>query len=257
MYKRNTPEAQMISQYLRILLNLKTYFIALLFPALLLFSCKGNGQHQSVSDEQNIAKNRMDSLHNIAMQTAKTYHEMNESELERKLLEQSKQKKEPFNSLAYRELITRKEVDPNPMIIMVRDNANADGMLPLLLLRKINYSAYLKLPMSQRIAVLTNALETSKYFNSWGIPPFYLQDASSAMLECDSTAFPSLRKILGDTRPAPVFGSQEYMLYQRYQYRVCDYALFFLRAMQTSNVNRKIEMPVSAAGRDSLIRAIK
>jgi hypothetical protein len=57
--------------------------------------------------------------------------------------------------------------------------------------------------------------------------------------------------MLSETRPAPVFGGQEFMEYKRYKYRLCDYALFFLEKMQ-GNVDFK--MPMAVADRDSLIR---
>ncbi len=228
------------------------YFLPLLVMFYLL-SCKGSGQQQPMTADQHTAKDKMDSLHQIAQQTARTYHEMDNPALLKKLLEQGKSKKEPFNSPAYRELITRKDVDPSSLTAQIHDNPNADGLLALLLLRKINTPVYLKTPMGERVSILTAALSESKYFNSWGIPPFYLQDASRAMLECDSTVNPPLRKMLADKRPAPVFGSQEYMLYLRYKYRVCDYALYFLRR---TGGDEKFVMPESAEGRDSLIRVM-
>ena len=232
----------------------KTISILLLFPAFYLISCNGNGQQGALTEGQGQAKQKIDSLQKVASQTARSYKDMDNPTLLNKLMEQSKQKKEPFNSLAYRELQTRTNVDPEALSALIRDSKNADALLPLLLLRKLNNAAYLRLPMQLRIGTLTDALNKSKYFNTWGIPPFYLQDASRAMLELDTTAFPALRRMLADTRPAPVFGSKEYMIYQRYQYRLCDYALFFLKNLQG---NRNFAMPPTPAGRDSLISALR
>jgi hypothetical protein len=57
--------------------------------------------------------------------------------------------------------------------------------------------------------------------------------------------------MLSDHRPAPVFGSQEAMMYERYNYRLCDYALVFLEQIEG---NTKFRMPVSVADRDALIK---
>ncbi len=99
--------------------------------------------------------------------------------------------------------------------------------------------------------ILTSALEHSKYFNVWGLPNFYLEDASRAMVETGKSAAPELKRILSDTRPAPVFGSQEAMAYQQYKYRVCDYALFFLEQIAGK---QDFRMPVSPAERDPVIK---
>jgi hypothetical protein len=229
------------------------YCLVLLFPVFCLINCNVNGQDNSVTEKQKKAKEQMESVHKLAAQTARTYKEMDNPALLKKLAEQSKQKKEPFNCLAYRELQTRTNVDSEALVSMVRDSKNADGLLPLLLLRKLDRPVYLKLLMKERADVLTDALQQSKYFNTWGIPPFYLEDASRAMLECDSAAFPALRRMLAETRPAPVFGSKEYMIYQRNQYRLCDYALLFLKYLQGDT---RFVLPASPADRDSLIRDI-
>jgi hypothetical protein len=56
--------------------------------------------------------------------------------------------------------------------------------------------------------------------------------------------------MLSETRPAPLFGGQQFMEYKRSNYRLCDYALFFLEKVQG---NANFIMPVSVADRDTLI----
>jgi hypothetical protein len=107
------------------------------------------------------------------------------------------------------------------------------------------------MPAENRAQILTDALRTSKYFNTWGLPNFKLEDASQALLEAGRSAVPDLKGMLSDTRPAPVFGSQEYMVYKRYNYRLCDYALFFLERIEG---NAEFRMPVSVTDRDSEIK---
>jgi len=43
------------------------------------------------------------------------------------------------------------------------------------------------------------------------------------------------------------------MVYERYKYRLCDYALFFLERIQG---NAEFQLPVSATDRDPLIKQI-
>ena len=190
------------------------------------------------------------SYRTAAAHTAETYRAMDNPTLLSKLVEQSTEQREPFNSLAYRELRGRKDVDPKALATLVHDAHNRNALLPLLLLREQNREAYLALPVEERAAVLTDALKNSRFFNTWGIPQVYLEDGSKAMLETGAAAFPALKEMLRDTRPALVWGSQQAMVSQHFQYRVCDYALFFLEKMQG---NENFVMPVSPADRDALI----
>lgn len=189
----------------------------------------------------------------IAAQTAQTYKAMDNAALLQKLSEQSARQKEPFNSLAYRELVTRKDVDSGSLVALINGKKNGDSLLPLLLLRKLDEKTYSQIPVEVRASVLTDALQRSKTFNSWGLPNFYLEDASKALLECGKSADPALRRMLSDTRPAPVFGGKEHMVYERYKYRLCDYALFFLKRIQG---DAKFELPMPPSDRDSLIKAL-
>lgn len=218
-----------------------------------LAGCTDKSTSGSVTDEQNTGKNRLESQMKAAAQTAQTYHAMDNATLLTKLVEQSKAQKQSFNSLAYRELKGRTNVDSHSLVSLVNENNNGDGLLPLLLLRKLDNKSYLDLPVETRAKILTDALQRSKYFNTWGLPNFHLEDASRAMIESGRSAVPALKQMLSDIRPAPVFGSQEYMVYQQYKYRLCDYALFFLERIEG---NTEFRMPVSASERDSLIRQV-
>jgi len=200
---------------------------------------------------QSEAKTRLDAQMAEAERTKQSYRAMSNAALLDKLMEHGKARVEPFNSPAYRELQDRRDVDPQALTSLVTANPNADGLLPLLLLRRLDNEAYLKTPAELRARVLTEALPASKFFNEWGLPGFYLQDASSAMIESGRSALPALSHLLGDCRPAPVFGSKEYMIYLRYKFRVCDYALFFVEAI---GGNSQFQMPESVEARDALIR---
>jgi hypothetical protein len=139
------------------------------------------------------------------------------------------------------------------LVSLVDQTKNGNALLPLLLLRKLHEKEYQAIPAEERAAVLTDALQNSKMFNTWGLPHLYLEDASKAILEAGKSAEPALRRMLSDTRPAPVFGSKGYMEYMRYKYRVCDYALFVREKIQG---NTGLRMPVSAEDRDALIKGM-
>lgn len=207
-----------------------------------------------LTSDQNAAKSKMDEQMKEAAKTAQTYHAMDNPTLLNHLMEQSKALKEPFNSLAYRELKTRTNVDPSALATLVKENPNAGGLLPLLLLRKLDNTAYMNISAETRAKVLTDALQASKTFNTWGLPGVYLQDGSNAMIEAGRSAFPALKHMLGETRPAPLFGSKEYMLAQQYKYRLCDYALFFLKRIEG---DERFTLPAKPEERDALIKQAK
>lgn len=212
-----------------------------------------NNTNNSASQDQQSAQNKYEPLRKAAAQTTQAYKAMDNTTLMQKLVEQSKAKREPFNSLAYRELQGRKDINPEPLVTLVNQMHDSDALLPLLLIRHLNENVYLSIPVQERAAVLTDALQTSKTFNTWGLPHRYLEDASKAMIESGKSAVPSLKRMLSETRPAPVFGGQEYMEYERYKYRLCDYALFFLERIQGKT---DFQMPLSPDDRDSLIKQL-
>jgi hypothetical protein len=201
--------------------------------------------------DQSAAKSKLEAQMAQAAKTAQTYHAMDNAELLNHLVEQSKALREPFNSLAYRELKTRTNVDSKALTALVKDNQNPGGLLPLLLLRKLDNKAYMDVSPQTRAKVLTDALQASKTFNTWGLPGVYLEDASNAMIESGRSAVPALKRMLGETRPAPLFGSKEYMLAQQYKYRLCDYALFFLKRIAG---DAKFTLPAPSEERDALIK---
>jgi hypothetical protein len=235
----------------RIVIKLGSAMFAMLL-CLVLAACSGTDKSTILNQEQESARAKLVSLAQTAAQTAQTYKSMDIPSLLSKLSEQSAAKKEPFNSLAYRELKGR-DVPAESLVALVKQTKNGNAILPLLLLRKQHDKEYSALPAEERAAVLTDALQNSKTFNTWGLPHLYLEDASKALIETGKAAEPGLRRMLQDTRPAPVFGSKQYMEYKRYNYRVCDYALFFLKKVAG---DAEFHMPVSPADRDAQIKAM-
>jgi hypothetical protein len=214
--------------------------------------CASNDKDKNppLTADQSTAKSKLDAQMQDAARTAQTYHAMDNATLLNHLLEQSKALREPFNSLAYRELKTRTDVDSKALAALVKGNQNAGGLLPLLLLRKLDNKAYMEVSAETRAKVLTDALQASKTFNTWGLPNFYLEDASNAMIEAGRSAAPALKHMLGEKRPAPLFGSKEAMLAQQLKYRLCDYALFFLKRIQG---DAQFKLPRTSEERDALI----
>jgi hypothetical protein len=219
---------------------------------LVLVACSSKSAEAPLTAQQQEVKTRLDMQMAEAGKTQQAYHAMDGAALLGKLMEQSKARIAPFNSPAYRELKGRADLDSKPLVALVTQNGNADGLLPLLLLRTRDPQSYLSVPVELRVAILSDALAASRYFNAWGLPGFYQQDASRSIIETGAAAVPALKRLLADTRPAPVFGSQEYMIYQRYKFRVCDYALYFVDAIKGT---AKAPVPESSQARDELIRA--
>jgi hypothetical protein len=213
--------------------------------------CARQEKTAPLTADQSAAKSKLEAQMKEAAQTAQTYHAMDNATLLNHLVEQSKAMREPFNSLAYRELKTRNDVDPNALTAQVKENQNAGGLLPLLLLRKLDNKAYMGVSGETRAKVLTDALQASKTFNTWGLPGVYLEDASNAMIEAGRSAVPALKRMLSETRLAPLFGSKESMLAQQYKYRLCDYALFFLKRIEGDG---QFTSPTTSEERDTLIK---
>jgi hypothetical protein len=231
--------------------NSKNFRTTILFLCIFFTACSNRHKKAEASPLQQQAKSQMDSIIKLAAQTTQNYKNMDNPSLLKKLTEQSKLGKEPFNSVAYRELQGRSDVNSDTLINLIHNTGNGDALLPLLLLRKLNEKAYRELPAELRANVLTDALQKSKTFNTWGLLNGYLEDASQAMLECGASPNEALKRMLPDTTAAPVYGSRQYMAYKQYKFRRCDYALFFLKKIQGST---NFTIPVSVPARDSLIK---
>src|SRR5260370_37524925 len=103
-----------------------------------------------------------------------------------------------------------------------------------------------------KAAVLTDALRTSRTFDTWGIPHLYWEQSARALIETGDAAVEPLEGLLLDTRPAPVWGCQEAAQYAQYRYRVCDYAWALLNEVR----GRKVVISKVPEDRDRLIAAL-
>jgi hypothetical protein len=160
----------------------------------------------------------------------------------------SEQQLEPFNSLAYAEVVSRGEKVADDLRRQLT-KPDRVSMLGLLALRQISPPAYQGVDSSFRVGVLIDSLRTSRYFNAWGLPHLYWEEPAKAIIEEGRAAQGALLELLQDARPAPMWGEEEVVEYQRYQYRVKDYAWAMLLAI----LGQSDEIPADPSARDELI----
>lgn len=173
---------------------------------------------------------------------------MDVGQLARELATESEKGVEPFNSLPFTEVVSRGE-GVGSMLKPLLTQANRNSLLGLLALRKVSPTQYQSLDPAFKVAVLTDALSNSKYFNTWGLPHLYWEDAAKAIVAEGKAAEQPLIALLKNTREAPMWGSDEVLEYRRYKYRICDYAWAMLNEIR----GKKVEIPTDPAERDKLI----
>lgn len=161
---------------------------------------------------------------------------------------ESAQQIEPFNSIAYAEIVSRgTKITPELKRLIVKPDPTL--LLSLLALREISPDTYITVEVTVRIEILVGSLKISEYFNTWGIPHLYWEQAAMAIIEHKKVAVDALIPLLRDKRPAPVWGSEEVLEYQKYQYRVCDYAM----ALISTIIGEKMEIMITPKARDEII----
>jgi hypothetical protein len=175
---------------------------------------------------------------------------MNTEELAAVLAADSEKGREPFNSMALAEAVTRGSDFPAQLSALLRD-ADRRSFLALVALRTMKSDRYAELDSQFRVAVLVDALATSKTFNTWGLPHLYWEDSAEAIIDESENAVPALKELLRDTRDAPMWGSEEVVEYELYKYRVCDYAWALLNEIRGEA--KKDGIPKDPKDRDVLI----
>lgn len=175
---------------------------------------------------------------------------MDEPRLTAELRRESLEGIAPVNSFAYKEVLRRGSVFASPLAGLLTA-PDQSSFLGLLALRRINPTVYRKLSATFRVKVLVDALAHAKSFNAWGLPNLRLNEAAEALIEEKDAARPALVLLLQTTgsRKAPVLGLKSHDVYEKYQYRVSDYAMALLNEI---NGQRK-ELPVDPILRDRLI----
>lgn len=169
---------------------------------------------------------------------------MNSSQLIDELAADSKKGREPFNSAAYRETVSRGHGIAGELKARLTTN-DESSLLSLLALRTIDPELYRSLDPAFRVSVLTEALKTSRFFNTWGVPYLYWEDGAKAILDEGPTAAGPLELMLRDKRAAPLWGPRGFAIDKRYRYRVCDYVWALLHP--------NTQVPDDPAERDRLM----
>lgn len=180
------------------------------------------------------------------------YKAMQIPELAKRLETDSAKDVEPFNSLAYREAVSRGSSVSRELASFIK-TPDRSSFLTLLVVRKTGRDIYDSVDARTKVAVLIDALRTSKNFNTWGLPHLYWEDAAKSIIELGKTAVEPLKTLLEDRRDAPVWGSEEAMEYQKYKYRVNDYAWALLMEIE----GKKVDIPGDHATRDRMISEAK
>jgi hypothetical protein len=173
---------------------------------------------------------------------------MNITQLAQEVRKDSERGAEPFNSMSYKQLVSRGEQAAPELKNQVKEGTRS-SFLTLLALRQISATQYREVDAVLRVNVLLDALKNAKYFNSWGLPHQYWEEAAKAIIAEGQAAQKPLMGLLADKRPAPMWGSEEVVESQRYGYRVCDYAWALLKAIR----GEKVEVPTDPKERDRMI----
>jgi hypothetical protein len=231
---------------------MKKIFVFVL-PALLVFvfSCNTTDQKGSTNQETKIDSMAIKAA---AMRSAyiQELKEMNNEQLVNQLDKESDRGLEPFNSLAYQEAIKRGPKFGDYLVRMIRDTSKT-SLLSLLALNKIDVNSYNKVNPLFRAEILLDALRNSKLYNAFGLPHVRIEFAGETIIKEGKNIRSGLIGLLSDTKPAPVWGSEDYTEYLNYKYRVCDYALFFLEKIDG---DEKFIMPQAQEERDRIIKTI-
>ena len=177
---------------------------------------------------------------------------MDATQLAGALTSESDRGLEPFNSMAYAEAVSRGEATA-PALAQSITTSDRSSLLTLLAVRKVSASAYNSVDQGKRVAVLVESLRTSKSFNTWGLPHIKWEYAAESLIGEGKAAEKSLTPLLDDRRAAPVWGNEDYLEYDQYKYRVCDYAWAMLAAIR----KQQIDISPDPAVRDRQIAALK
>jgi hypothetical protein len=184
-------------------------------------------------------------------QRAEVLRGMNVAKLAEQMAADAKRGAEPFNSSAYRELVSRGEAAAAELKAALTPDPTS--VLALLALRRISAEQYRNLDATVRASILVGALQQAKFFNAWGIPHLFWEDAARAVIEEGRAIETPLSALLDDKREGAIWGSEGAVEQRRYRYRVCDYAWAMLNEIR----GQKVEIPADPAARDPLIEAAK
>jgi hypothetical protein len=121
--------------------------------------------------------------------------------------------------------------DMSVALKFIQANQDYSSYHLLLAVRRYHPASYKKIPSTQKAAVLCSALKHLHYLNDWGyLAPKQPHDGESAtaLLEEKQAAISALVPLLGDDNPAPLFGSQESTMSNKFKYRRKDFAFRYI-----------------------------
>lgn len=223
--------------------------IPLLVVALIFAGCAPD-KSMKADREMDEKTKQLEALEAKRVATIRNLAAMNTEQLALALAADSERGREPFNSMALAEAVTRGSDFATQLAPLLRD-ADKRSFLALATLRTMKSDQYAELDPQFRVAVLTDALATSVTFNTWGLPHLYWEDSAKAIIDEGEPAVPALKELLRDTRDAPMWGSEEVAEYELYRYRVCDYAWALLTEIRGEATKEAI--PRNPKERDVLI----
>jgi hypothetical protein len=174
--------------------------------------------------------------------------------LARELADDSVRGVESFNSMAFKEVVGRTDREGTAVQLSATlKKPDRSALLGVLALRELSPPQYARMDPGYRIRVYFDALSSARFFNQWGMPHLKWEGAAEALIAEGRAAEPALLRLLGDTREAPVWGSEGVAEQRRYRYRVCDYAWALLQTERNGTVP---SIPEDPGERDRLIAAI-
>jgi hypothetical protein len=213
--------------------------------------CRPAGQGGGGGGQQPQQRAQIEALARKRQVRESTFSTMNTQQLTRELAVDSRRGLEPYNSLPYRLLVGHGPAAAADLKASLTA-ADRSSLLGLLALRQIDSAQYFSLAPAFRTRVLVDALDSARTFNTWGLPHLYWEAAARALIGEGRAGAEALRPLLKDCRPAPMWGSEEVMESQRYQYRLCDYAWAMLVAAR----GEKLTVPLEPEARDRLIQQL-
>lgn len=224
--------------------------VALVLIAAALVACAGAGEtprSSALADQER----QLDEFARLRGDREKALAAMSIADLAAALQEDSAAGREPWNSLAVKEVQNRGgEVAP-ALAEFVR-NPDRSSFLTLMAIRAVNKDIYGRISPDLRLAVLVDALAKAEYFNAFGLPHLFWEDPANAIIEEGPAAEKLLVPLLTDERPAPSWGEEQAQEAADYQYRVKDYALGLIRGIRGEDE----PLPKDPAERDDLINQL-
>ena len=170
--------------YIRITMSI----VSVLLAGALLSGCKPAGQLTGNSNrvEKPEIVNQRTSVLEQAQQKrearTKELKAMDVPRLAEELAKESNKGVEPFNSMTFTEMVSRGPSGADALAPLIT-KPDRSSLLSLLALRKMSKERYQQLKPELRVSVLTNALKTGAYFNTFGLPHATWEDAAKAIIE--------------------------------------------------------------------------